>query len=100
MNSVTRNTFRAGKVTAGQWTALVFVGLTLWSPCSFARPGTTERVSRTYDGTTADGSSTHPKLSGDGRMVVFGSTASKILPGDNNDQEDVFVHDQIGRAHV
>lgn len=77
-------------LTLGTLTVLVVVS----AASAFTRPGTTERISRTYDGSVADGSSTDPKLSADGRVVVFTSTASKIVPGDVNNQGDVFVHDR------
>lgn len=61
---------------------------------AFTRPGTTERISRSFDGGAVDGSSRHPKLSADGRIVVFASDASNLVPGDTNNQEDVFVYDR------
>jgi Tol biopolymer transport system component len=54
---------------------------------------TTVRVSRPSNGTEADGPSHHPDLSADGRMVAFVSRASNVLPGDENRDEDVFLHE-------
>jgi cysteine-rich repeat protein len=55
---------------------------------------TTSRVSVATDGTQANGASTLGALSGDGRVVVFRSTASNLVPGDTNAQADVFVRDR------
>jgi len=56
--------------------------------------GTTSRVSVATDGTQSNGSSRRPAVSGDGRYVAFGSSASNLVPGDTNGAEDVFVHDR------
>jgi Tol biopolymer transport system component len=37
----------------------------------------------------------HPVLSWDGRFVAFESTASDLVPGDNNRDRDVFVRDRL-----
>jgi Tol biopolymer transport system component len=42
---------------------------------------------------SADGISTEPSISGDGRYVVFTSSADNLVPGDTNDAQDVFVRD-------
>lgn len=40
-----------------------------------------------------------PSISGDGRFVAFGSTATNLVPWDSNRKPDVFVHDrQTGRT--
>jgi signal peptidase I len=56
--------------------------------------GATERVSVDSAGGQADGSSSEPVISGDGRFVVFVCDASNLVPGDSNGQGDVFVHDR------
>ena len=38
--------------------------------------------------------STGRSISTDGRFVAFQSTASNLVPGDNNDTQDIFVHDR------
>jgi Tol biopolymer transport system component len=53
----------------------------------------TERVSLSSAGTPARSVSGEPELSGDGRFVVFVSSASNLVPGDINGQE-VFVRDR------
>jgi Tol biopolymer transport system component len=57
--------------------------------------GVTERVSVASDGTQANNGSGGPSISGDGRLVAFGSGASNLLPGDTNEEGDVFVHDRL-----
>ena len=56
--------------------------------------GDIERVSVAADGTQASGSSTDPFVSADGRFVTFESSASNLVPGDNNNKTDVFVRDR------
>jgi len=58
------------------------------------RTGTTERVSVGQGGVQGNGSSEYPALSADGRFVAFVSWASNLVPGDTNDEEDVFVRDR------
>lgn len=40
-------------------------------------------------------SSGTPDISADGRWVVFSSTSSNLVPGDNNNERDVFLYDSI-----
>jgi Tol biopolymer transport system component len=56
-----------------------------------------ERVSVAGDGTQANGSSSDPSISRDGRYIAFSSLASNLVADDTNEQEDVFVHDLITR---
>ncbi|MET9399675.1 hypothetical protein, partial [Kitasatospora sp. NPDC002965] len=56
--------------------------------------GRAERVSLTAAGTEADGSAMDGSISGDGRYVVFASTAA-LVPGDTNGAEDVYVRDRF-----
>ena len=55
---------------------------------------TTERVSVATDGTQGNNESRSPAISADGRFVAFESVASNLVPGDTNNQFDVFVHDR------
>ena len=55
--------------------------------------GGTERVSVASDGTQANGESYSPTLSADGRFVAFISAADNLVPGDTNNQQDIFVHE-------
>jgi Tol biopolymer transport system component len=48
------------------------------------------------DGTQGNADSSidsFPSISEDGRFVAFQSSASNLVPGDNNGSEDIFVHD-------
>lgn len=62
-------------------------------PDSF-RTGPFTLVSISTDGTLANGDSTNPALSADGRFVAFDSVASNLVDGDGGDFRDVFVHDR------
>ncbi|MGI5522832.1 S8 family serine peptidase [Micromonospora sp. CA-259024] len=56
--------------------------------------GTTVRVSRASDGTQSNGRSSVPSLSTDGRFVAYDSSASNLVAGDTNGQNDIFVFDR------
>lgn len=47
----------------------------------------------TADGTQANGATTEPKLSADGRYLGFASSATNLVPGDTNGAADIFVKD-------
>lgn len=49
-------------------------------------------------GAAPNGNSDYPSVSGDGRFVVFSSTASNLVAGDLNQVADVFVRDR--KRHV
>jgi Tol biopolymer transport system component len=55
------------------------------------------RVSLDLRGGDADAVSEHPRLSADGRAVVFTSRASDLVPGDRQGHADVFLRD-LGRG--
>lgn len=57
--------------------------------------GTTERVSEGDSGDHANGDSSEPSISEDGRLVVFSSNASNLVPGDSNGAQDIFVYDRL-----
>jgi Tol biopolymer transport system component len=57
--------------------------------------GTNGLVSRSfYSGKSANGPSDAPDISGDGRYIVFESTASDIVPNDHNNRKDIFLYDR------
>ena len=56
--------------------------------------GQTGRVSLRSDGAEANGYSSQPAISGDGRFVAFVSQATNLVDGDANGVADVFVHDR------
>jgi Tol biopolymer transport system component len=57
------------------------------------KAGTTVRASVSSDGTEGDDASSHPCLSGDGRLLVFSSYATNLVPDDSNAASDVFLRD-------
>lgn len=57
--------------------------------------GVLERVSVGVGGRQANGDSTRPAISGDGRLVAFESDATNLVPGDTNSRTDIFVHDRL-----
>jgi Tol biopolymer transport system component len=57
--------------------------------------GTTQRVSVDSNGNQANNGSFFPAISGDGRLVVFSSLATNLVPGDTNNRQDIFVHDRL-----
>ncbi len=59
----------------------------------------TERVSVDSYGNQSNALSAsgadRPSISADGRFVAFGSSATNLVAGDNNNATDVFVHDRL-----
>lgn len=63
--------------------------------------GETIRVSVGTGGVQSNASSDQPKISGDGRFVVFNSDATNLDARDQNGLPDVFIHDtQTGETQV
>jgi Tol biopolymer transport system component len=60
--------------------------------------GATKRVSVGNGGGEANGSSLRPALSANGRLVIFESDATNLVPGDSNQFTDVFTHDPTAPA--
>jgi len=56
--------------------------------------GIPARISVATDGSEANGDSTFPAISEDGRFVAFQSTATNLIANDNNDRDDIYVHDR------
>jgi Tol biopolymer transport system component len=56
--------------------------------------GTTERVSVDSAGGEANGWSSDPAISADGRHVAFASQASNLVPNDTNGLPDIFLRDR------
>jgi hypothetical protein len=59
---------------------------------------TTERISVSMAGGDPDGASWEPKVSADGRYVMFYSDASNLVVGDTNGDYDVFVRDTVNNT--
>ena len=55
---------------------------------------TTARVSEGAAGEEAQGVSSFPSVSGDGRFVAFRSLAPNLVAGDTNGLADIFLHDR------
>jgi Tol biopolymer transport system component len=60
--------------------------------------GTTELVDVDSAGAQSSGDVMRSAISADGRWVVFGSTASDLVPNDTNGVQDIFVHDRQSGA--
>jgi len=58
------------------------------------KKGLTTRVSVNSAGFEGSGFSGRPSISANGRFVAFDSYASNLVPGDGNEEPDVFVHDR------
>jgi Tol biopolymer transport system component len=56
--------------------------------------GETTRVSVATGGTQGDLPSSFPSISGDGRYVVFQSSATNLVDDDTNGHLDIFLHDR------
>ncbi|MCE7873177.1 hypothetical protein DYH09_22765 [bacterium CPR1] len=56
--------------------------------------GVTTRVSVDSAGAQANGGSDTPGMSADGRLVVFSSDATNLVPNDTNGVADIFLHDR------
>jgi hypothetical protein len=52
-------------------------------------------VSRTESGEVANGPSSMPLISGDGRFVVFQTRASNLTVGDTNGVMDIYARDRL-----
>lgn len=55
--------------------------------------GAVVRISRGLGGAAANGSSSRPRVSGSGAVVVFTSAASNLVPGDTNASADGFTYE-------
>jgi len=56
---------------------------------------TTTRLSVSSSGGEGDGGSDSPNISGDGRYVVFSSTADNLVADDTNGASDIFMRDTL-----
>lgn len=85
-----RTSFRARPlVAAAAVAALLFTPL----PAHAAQLGTIALVDLAPDGTPGNGGVGGSDISDDGRYVVFASTSDNLVPGDVNNNPDVFLRD-------
>jgi len=56
--------------------------------------GTTGRVNINSSGVEGNGSSSLPRISSNGSLIVFSSQASNLVGGDTNGKQDIFVKDR------
>jgi hypothetical protein len=84
----------------GDAASCAYLGVTGNCPDIYVRDrtgGTTTRVTTALGGAEPNGPSHEPKISADGRWIVYESEASNLVSGDTNDVTDVFLFDrQIG----
>lgn len=64
----------------------------------FASAGLTDRIDLTANGLDPDDLSSRGDVSADGRIVVFQSSATNLVTGDNNNRSDIFAFDRISRT--
>ena len=62
--------------------------------------GDVSRVSVASDGAQGNGAVFEPRISADGRYVAFVSDATNLVPWDDNEEEDIFVHDRVNGTTV
>jgi Tol biopolymer transport system component len=84
-------------VAFGSWASNLVPGDTNDTFDVFVRDlqaGITRRVNVGPGGVEANLGGTDPAVSADGRFVVFSSSATNLVPGDTNGDDDVFVRDR------
>ncbi len=84
-----------GRVTRSVLAVLVALGLLGPGAALAHPPGITQLVSVSSQEAEGDGFSTLSAISADGRFVAFDSFSSNLVPGDTNNERDVFVHDRV-----
>jgi Tol biopolymer transport system component len=62
------------------------------------REPTPIRTPLPYESTQANGPSSSPAISADGRYIVFASKASNLVVGDTNEVSDIFLFDRLART--
>jgi len=91
---------------AGRWVVFESVGYTLVENDTNGKSDiflrdrelqTTVRISQGMNGEEANGDSFSPRITGDGRYIVFSSDASNLVEGDVKNAEDVFVYDTTNK---
>jgi hypothetical protein len=59
---------------------------------------TTVRISNGINGEQANGDSATPQMTGNGRFIVFGSTATNLIANDGNNFKDIFIYDTVNKT--
>ena len=81
--------------------AVLILGPLIFPRIAIGDDWTLERASVGVGGTNPNEHSQYPRVSADGRYVVFNSNASNLVPNDTNGVEDVFVRDrQAGTTEI
>jgi Ca2+-binding RTX toxin-like protein len=57
--------------------------------------GSTTRISVDSTGQEGDRPSLNPSISADGRFITFESNSTNLVPGDTNNNSDIFVRDRL-----
>jgi Tol biopolymer transport system component len=86
-------TFRPMRRAAALPSLLLVLGSIWIAPRAEAQSARTFRVSVSSTGAQSNNTSFFPRISDDGRYVVFSSYGSTLVGGDTNVKSDIFVHD-------
>jgi len=63
--------------------------------------GKIQRISVNASGVGGNGNSEDPEISANGRYITFASDADNLVPGDTNEQDDIFRYDiQTGEIEI
>jgi Tol biopolymer transport system component len=87
-----------GRLVAFDSSGVAVVGENLVKAHVYVRnvgSSSTSRVSVSNLGSPGNDSSYEPRISGDGRLVVFQSVATDLVDGDTNARQDVFMRDRV-----
>jgi Tol biopolymer transport system component len=93
--------FSSDPVISGNGRYVLFSSIDMGLPAGVSGPseiyvrdlvaGTTRDVSVSNTGAPGDVQSYAPAISADGRSVAFAATSDNLVPGDSNQQSDVFI---------
>lgn len=79
---------------------VVASGLVAFTASGAALAQSTERVSVDSAGTEGNAYTENTAISGDGRYVVFQSSATNLVPNDTNGVDDIFLRDRVAGTTV
>ena len=82
--------------TAGRVAAVTFGVLVV---CSTVQ-AQVWRVSARPDRSVTQGHSTRPRISADGTRIVFSSADPRLVTGDSNGKDDIFLYDELAETKV